>query len=70
MSTIELKGSAMEALDGTYSHDGSRLPVVSVDKAFHDAFADVEDGVEFWKTLAGSNTSKRRASPEFLNRNG
>ena len=70
MSMIELKGSAMEALDGKYGNDGSRRPVASVEKAFHDAFADVEDGVEFWKTLAGSNASKRRASPEFLNRNG
>ena len=70
MSMIEPKGSAMEALDGKFSHDGDRLPVASVEKAFHDAFVDVEDGVEFWKTLAGSSTAKRRASPEFLNRNG
>ena len=70
MSMIEPKGFAMDALDGKFSHDGGRLPAVLVEKAFHDAFVDVEDGVEFWKTLTGSNTAKRRVSPEFLNRNG
>ena len=57
MSLIDPKGSA----------NSDRLPV---DKVLHDAFVDVEDGVEFWKTLAGSRHAKRRASPEFLNRNG
>jgi hypothetical protein len=41
-----------------------------VDKVLHDAIVDVEDGVEFWKTLAGSRRAKGGHSPEFLNRNG
>ena len=47
--------------------DRARLPV---DKMLHDAIVDVEDGVEFWKTLAGKSQAKGRHSPEFLNRNG
>ena len=66
MSMIEPKGFAIEVLDGKFSHNGFPM----VEKAFHDAAIDVDDGVEFWKTLTGSNSAKRRASPEFLNRNG
>ncbi len=47
--------------------DRERLPV---DKMLHDAISDVEDGVEFWKTLAGNRHAKGGHSPEFLNRNG
>ena len=61
MSMIDPKFAAI----GTA--DRARLPV---DKMLHDAIVDVEDGVEFWKTLTGSRRAKRRASPEFLNRNG
>ena len=57
MSMIDPKGSA----------NGDRLPV---DKMLHDAIADVEDGVEFWKTLGKYHHGKRGSSPEFLNRNG
>ena len=39
-------------------------------KALHEAAADVEEGLEFWKTIAGTIPSKRRASREFLNRQG
>jgi hypothetical protein len=35
-----------------------------------DAAADVEEGLEFWKTIAGKVPSKRRVSREFLNRQG
>ena len=67
MSMIDPKGSAIAAPDEIYISVRDRLPV---DKVLHDAIADVEDGVAFWKTLAGSRQPKRRALPEFLNRNG
>jgi hypothetical protein len=47
---------------GVYSHDGLR--------ALHEAAADVEEGLEFWKTIAGNIPSQRRVSREFLNRQG
>ena len=61
MSMIDLKGSAITTADREW------LPV---DKLLHDALVDVEDGVEFWKTLAGISQAKSGHSPEFLNRNG
>ena len=61
MSMIDPKFAAI----GTA--DRARLPV---DKMLHDAIVDVEDGVEFWKTLAGSCRAKGGHSSEFLNRNG
>ena len=67
------KGTAMSidnlepALEGKNSHDGGRLPV---EKVIHDAVADVEEGLEFWKTIAGNSASQRHASREFLNRQG
>ena len=67
MSMIDLKGSAISVRDGKHKPGLGRLPVDSV---FHDAIADVEVGVEFWKTLCGNHRAKRGYSPEFLNRNG
>jgi hypothetical protein len=67
MSMIDPKGSAIAARDGKYKPGGDGLPV---NRMLHDAIADVEDGVEFWKTLRRSSRAKRRASPEFLNRVG
>lgn len=64
---IDFEAFKLHATGGKYSHDGGRLPV---EKVFHDAAADVEEGLEFWKTLAGSRVSVRRASREFLNRHG
>jgi hypothetical protein len=49
------------------SQDGSRLPV---EKVIHDAAADVEEGLEFWKTIAGTSEAQHHASREFLNRQG
>jgi hypothetical protein len=57
MSMIDLNGSA----------NRDRLPV---DKVLHDAIVDVEDGVEFWKTLGKYRHAKGGHSSEFLNRNG
>ena len=67
MSMIDLKGSAITARHGKYKSGGDRLPV---DRMLHDAIVDVEDGVEFWKTLGKYRHAKRGSSPEFLNRNG
>ena len=61
MSMIDPKFAAMTTADR------ERLPV---DKMLHDAVLDVEDGVEFWKTLSGSRRAKGGHSSEFLNRNG
>lgn len=35
-----------------------------------DAAADVDEGLEFWKTIVGTVPAKHRASREFLNRHG
>ena len=51
--------SARDALEGKYSHD-----------VIHEAAADVEEGLEFWKTIAGKSAAQRHASREFLNRQG
>jgi hypothetical protein len=64
---FEPENSARDALEGKYSHDGGRLPV---EKVIHDAVADVEEGLEFWKTIAGNSDAQRHASREFLNRQG
>lgn len=67
MNMIDPKGFAIAARDGKYKSSGDRLPV---DRMLYDAIVDVEDGVEFWKTLRGNRYAKRGHSPEFLNRNG
>jgi hypothetical protein len=64
---FEPEVSARNALDSKYSHYGGRLPV---DKIIDDAVADVEEGLEFWKTIARNSRSQRHASREFLNRQG
>ena len=35
-----------------------------------DAAADVDEGLEFWKTIVGKIPSQHRVSREFLNRQG
>jgi hypothetical protein len=67
MSVIDPKGSIFAVPDEIYLPVRNRLPV---DRVLHDAIVDVEEGVEFWKTLGKYRHAKRRASPEFLNRNG
>jgi hypothetical protein len=64
---LEPETSARDVLEGKYSHDGGRLPA---QKVIHDAVADVEEGLEFWKTIAGNNGAQRHASREFLSRQG
>ena len=61
MSMIDPKFAAMTTADR------ERLPV---DRMLHDAVLDVEDGVEFWKTLGKYRHAKGGHSSEFLNRNG
>ena len=67
MSMIDPKGFAIAARAGKHKPGRGKLPV---NRMLHDAIADVEDGVEFWKTLGGSSRAKRGRSPEFLNRSG
>jgi hypothetical protein len=65
--TVHSGASAGNAQEGLLSHDGVRLPAQRI---MHDAAADVEEGLEFWKTIAGNIPSRRRSSREFLNRKG
>ena len=59
---------ARDALEGLFSLNDGRLPVQRV---MHEAAADVAEGLEFWKAIAGKNRpSRRRVSREFLNRQG
>ena len=75
MSMIDLKSStpksganaAIAMPNGKYKHGGNNL---LAGRMIHYAIADVEDGVKFWKTIAGSCNSKRGFSHEFLNRRG
>ena len=66
MSMIDLKSSALAALDGTYKPNGKSKPRgdrLSADRVLHDAAADVEEGIAFWKTLGGNSQPKRGRSP-------
>jgi hypothetical protein len=64
---VHSEAPAQDALDGLFSQNGGRLPVQRV---LHEAAADVEEGLEFWKTIAGKIPPQRRVSREYLNRNG
>ncbi len=52
----------MSMIDPKGSTNRDRLPV---DKMLHDAIVDVEDGVEFWKTLARIATRNGDLPPSF-----
>jgi hypothetical protein len=65
--TVHSQASTGNAQEGLFSQDGIRLPAQRV---MHEAAADVEEGLEFWKTIAGNIPSRRRHSREFLNRKG
>ena len=54
-------------ISAKYTLDGGRLPA---QKVIHEALADVEEGLEFWKTIAGYRGAQQHASREFLNRHG
>lgn len=58
--------SGFPAFAVKYGHKSGRFPLEQV---IHDAVADVEEGLEFWKTIAGVSASQR-PSREFLNRQG
>jgi hypothetical protein len=47
--------------------ESERFPIQRV---IHEAAADVEEGLEFWKTIAGNIPPQHRVSREFLNRQG
>ena len=64
---VHSDASAGDALDSLFSQNGGRLPVQRV---LHEAAADVEEGLDFWRTIAGKVPPQRRVSREFLNRNG
>lgn len=74
MRMIDPLDFAIDTLDRDYTRTGrlllsggDRLPA---DRVFHDAAADIREGIEFWKTLGRGRRSKRQVSREFLNRNG
>ena len=73
MSMIDRTDFAIDTLDRIYKRNGMRWPggdLLPADRLLHDASADVREGIEFWKTLAGGRRAKSRASREFLNHNG
>ena len=43
---------------------------LSAERVMHEAAADVEEGLEFWKTIAGTVLPHHHVSREFLNRQG
>ena len=64
---LESGAPATGAVEGLFSQDGARIPAR---RLIYEAAADVEEGLQFWKTIAGKVPSKRRVSREFLNRQG
>lgn len=85
MGLVALKETQMSMIDpkGAGPDRGVRAVVVTPDRKFRrggdrilvnrmllDAFADIEDGVEFWETIAGNRDPKHGVSREYLNRNG
>lgn len=64
---IRSEASTGDVRDGLFRQNGGRFPLQRV---LHQAAADVEEGLEFWKTIAGNIPPQRRVSREFLNRNG
>jgi hypothetical protein len=64
---IDSRAAARGALDGVFSENRGRL---QVQRMIHEAAADVEEGLEFWKTIAGNIPPRHRVSREFLNRQG
>ena len=43
---------------------------LSVQQVIYEAAADVEEGLEFWKTIVGNIPSKHRVSRKVLNHQG
>ena len=64
---VHSEASARDALEGQFSQDGGRLPMLRV---IHEAAADVEKSLEFWKKIVKKIPSQHRVSREFLNRQG
>ena len=67
IDTIHPKVPGSDALRGIFSQNRGRLPV---QRMIYEAAVDVEEGLEFWKTIAGNIPPRHRASREFLNRQG
>ena len=69
-NVVHSEASARDALEGLLSQDGGTLPMLRV---IHEAAADVEKSLKFWKKIVGKIPSQRRVSRvsrEFLNRQG
>jgi hypothetical protein len=61
------KASARKVPEGLFSQIGEGLPML---RAIHEAAADVEMSLRFWKKMIKKNPAPRRVSREFLNRQG
>ena len=73
MGRIAQKSSKPEVkavIAGTNKKFKRKGDMVLVDTVFGEAIADVEVGIEFWKTIAGNRRAKDGISHEFLNRGG
>lgn len=66
-NVVHSEASARNALEGLLSQDGGRLPML---RAIHEAAADVEKSLKFWKKIVKKFPSQHRVSREFLNRQG
>jgi hypothetical protein len=74
MSMIDPKGAGPNsgagfalAPDRKFRRGGDRI---LVNRMLLAAFADIEDGVEFWETIAGHRDPEHGVSREYLNRSG
>ena len=64
---VHSEAPARGAPGGLFSKEPGRL---AVQRMIDEAAADVEEGLEFWKTIAGNIPPRHRVSREFLNRQG
>lgn len=66
-NVVHSEASARAAPEGLFRLDGGRRPML---RLIREAAADVEEGLQFWKTIVGKIPSRHRVSREFLNRQG
>jgi len=67
VAMVHSGASARDALAGLLSRDNGRLPLP---RAIHEAAADVEKSLKFWKKIVKKIPSRHRVSREFLDRHG
>ena len=66
-NVVHSEAPARDALEGLFSQDGGRLPMLRV---IDEAAADVKKGLKFWKKIVRKIPSQHRVSREFFDRQG